>query len=229
MLSHRIYISAVAFSSFVALAAFAQEALDVERPSPPPAEEAKPEATTKEKPAQSTKRDASSEETPAKRTKEKAEKASSPQKPAKSLEETMRPEEFKSAGLDKLNEDELEHLDAWLQGYRHSTEKKANEQAQAKATEQIKKVTEQAAAKATTTQKLDSMVSRVDGSFAGLKGRTLIKLEDGSVWRQANADDHFRPAVTDHPATVIIHTTFGYKMRIEGMPEFYVDPVVRPQ
>jgi len=26
----------------------------------------------------------------------------------------------------------------------------------------------------------------------------------------------------------VLHTTFGYKMRIEGMPEFYVDPVVRP-
>ena len=229
MLSHRIYLAVVALSSLVALSAFAQEALDVERPSPSPAEEAKSEATAEEKPAQSTKRDASSEESPAKPAKEKTEKASSPPKPAKSLEETMRPEEFKSAGLDKLSEDELEHLDAWLQGYRHSTEKKANEQAQAKATEQIKKVTEQAAAKSATTQKLDSLVSRVDGNFSGLKGHTLIKLEDGSVWRQANADDNYRLSATNHPAASVMHTTFGYKMRIEGVPEFYVDPVVRPQ
>ena len=64
-------------------------------------------------------------------------------KPSKSLEETMRPEEFKAAGLDKLNEDELQHLDAYLQGYRQAAQKKANEQAQAKASEQIKKAQEQ--------------------------------------------------------------------------------------
>jgi outer membrane biosynthesis protein TonB len=224
---HRIYITVVAVSSFVALSAFAQEALDVERASPSPAEEAKPETAPGEK-AQ-TKRDASSEESPATPKKEKAEKPADQQKPAKSLEETMRPAEFKSAGLDKLSEDELQHLDAWLQGYRHSTEKKANEQAQAKANEQVKKVTEQAAARVATTQKLDSLVSRVDGSFQGLKGRTVIKLEDGSVWKQANADDNYRMTATDRPVAVVLHTTFGYKMRIEGMPEFYVDPVARPQ
>src|SRR5947209_4269772 len=63
-------------------------------------------------------------------------------KPAKSVEETMRPEEFKAAGLDKLSEDELQHLDAWMQGYRQTTEKKATEHAEKKASEEIKKVTE---------------------------------------------------------------------------------------
>jgi outer membrane biosynthesis protein TonB len=211
---HRIYITVVALSSFAALSGFAQEALDVERPNQPN-QEASPGATPGE--------------SPAKAPKKSAEKPADQQKPAKSLEETMRPAEFKSAGLDKLSEDELQHLDAWLQGYRHSTEKKANEQAQAKANEQVKKVTEQAAVRAATTQKMDSLVSRVDGNFAGLKGRTVIKLEDGTVWKQANADEIYRPTVTDHPAAVVLHTTFGYKMRIEGMPEFYVDPVARPQ
>src|SRR4029077_20055537 len=71
-------------------------------------------------------------------------------------------------------------------------------------------------------------VSRVDGSFQGLTGRTIIRLEDGTVWKQAKADDRYRSRVTDHPAAAVIHGVFGYKMRIEGTQEFYVDPVRNP-
>ena len=162
-----------------------------------------------------------------------------PEKPAKSLEETMRPEEFKAAGLDRLSEDELQHLDAYLQGYRESTKKKAAEQAKAQAQDEIKKANEKAeqAEKATAEVKknaasartrLDSLVSRVDGTIDGVKSSTQIRLEDGTVWKVVNPDEHYRATVTDHPIAVVLHTTFGYKMRIEGMPEFYVDPVVRP-
>jgi hypothetical protein len=161
-------------------------------------------------------------------------------KPGRSLEETMRPEEFKAAGLDKLSEDELQHLDAYLHGYREAAQKKAAEQAQAKAQEEIQKANEKAdqAQKATeeakrdaanAKSKLDGLVSRVDGTIDGLKGNTMIRLEDGSVWKQANRDDHYRATISDHPNAVVLRTSFGYKMRIEGMPEFYVDPVVRPQ
>jgi hypothetical protein len=195
-----LFISLFAVSSLRS-----QEALDVER-SPTPAPESTPEKSTK----------------------------STSEKPTRSVEETMRPEEFKAAGLDKLSEDELQHLDAWLQGYRQSTQKKAAEQAQAKASEEIKKATVKATedANQSARTKLDSLVSRVDGNIDGVKGHTIIRLEDGSVWKQVNsidhADDHYRATVTDHPVAVVFHTTFGYKMRIEGMPEFYVDPVVKP-
>jgi hypothetical protein len=190
-----------------------QEAVE----SPRPSEESSPEATPKP---------------------EKKETASA-EKPKKSLEETMRPEEFKAAGLDKLSEDELQHLDAYLQGYRQAAQKKAAEQANAKAQDEIKKAnekaeqaqkeTEVAKKEATTARtKLDSLVSRVDGSIEGIKGHTVIRLEDGTVWKQTNPDDKYHATVTDRPSAVVMHTTFGYKMRIEGMPEFYVDPVVRP-
>jgi len=147
----------------------------------------------------------------------------------------MRPEEFKSAGLDKLNEDELQHLDAYLQGYRQAAQKKAKEQADAKANDEIKKAKEQAKTEAKVDDtamggrsRIDSLVSRVDGNIDGIKGHTMIRLEDGTVWKQTNVDDHYRAPITDHPVAVVLHTVFGYKMRIEGMPEFYVDPVVRP-
>jgi hypothetical protein len=181
--------------------------------------------------------DATPEESPAKKSSE--DKNPDQSHPGRSLEETMRPEEFKAAGLDKLSEDELQHLDAYLQGYRESARKKATEQAQAKAEDEVKKANERAekAEKATeeahrdaanARTRLDSLVSRVDGSIEGIKGNTVIRLEDGTVWKQVNRDDHYRASITDHPAAVVLHTTFGYKMRIEGMPEFYVDPVVRP-
>lgn len=126
-----------------------------------------------------------------------------------SIQQMMTPAEFKAAGLNKLSSEELQKLDAWLQGYRDVTEKAAAKKATAVA----------------SRTKLDLLVSRVDGSFDGLTGRTVIRLEDGTVWKQANADDRFRPKVTDHPAAVVIHGVFGYKMQLEGTGEFYVDPV----
>ena len=205
---------------WTASSVLAQEAIE----KSPSTDETSSEATATPKPSR-----AKDEETPKK----------APEKPAKSLEETMRPEEFKSAGLDKLNEDELQHLDAYLQGYRESAKKKAAEQAKAQAQDEIKKANEKAeqAEKATeevkknaasARTKLDSLVSRVDGTIDGVKSNTQIRLEDGTVWKVTNPDEHYRASVTDHPAAVVLHTTFGYKMQIEGMPAFYVDPVVRP-
>ena len=152
----------------------------------------------------------------------------------------MRPEEFKSAGLDKLSEDELQHLDAWLQGYRQNAQKKATEKAHAEVQDEIKKANEKVEKAEQETQeakkqaassraKLDELVSRVDGSIDGVKGHAVIRLEDGSVWKQANTDEHYNATVKDHPAAMVTHTVYGYRMLIEGMPAFYVDPVVRPQ
>ena len=68
-------------------------------------------------------------------------------------------------------------------------------------------------------------MSRVDGSFAGLKGHTLIKLEDATLWKQANLDDHAGPSPIDHPGAAVVWAGLGYKMRIQGVAEFYVNPV----
>jgi hypothetical protein len=131
------------------------------------------------------------------------------------IQQAMTPEEFKAAGLNKLSSDELQKLNAWLQGYREVAEKAAEKKATARAA-----TVEHA--------KLDMLVSRVDGTFNGLTGRTVIRLEDGTAWKQANADDRYRPKVTDHPAAVVIHGIFGYKMQVEGTQEFYVDPIRNP-
>jgi hypothetical protein len=128
------------------------------------------------------------------------------------IQQMMTPAEFKAAGLNKLSSDELAKLNAWLQGYRQVTEQAAEKKATARA----------------ERTKLDVLVSRVDGTFNGLTGRTIIRLEDGTVWKQANADDRYRPRNPDHPAAAVIHGVFGYKMQIEGTQPFYVDPVRNP-
>jgi hypothetical protein len=124
-----------------------------------------------------------------------------------SIKQAMSPEEFHKAGLDKLSDEELQNLDRWLRGDREKTAKKASAK--------------------TSKAKMDLIVSRVNGSFGGLNGGTVIELEDGTAWKQANADDHFRGSSVDHPGAAVIRGVFGYKMRIEGVPEFYVDPVKR--
>jgi hypothetical protein len=128
------------------------------------------------------------------------------------IQKIMSPEEFKAAGLHKLTPDELAKLNAWLQGYRQVTEQAAEKKGAARA----------------ARTKLDVLVSRVDGTFNGLTGRTIIRLEDGTVWKQANADDRFRAKNPDHPAAAVIHGVFGYKMQIEGTQPFYVDPIRNP-
>jgi hypothetical protein len=131
------------------------------------------------------------------------------------IQQIMTPAEFKAAGLHKLTPDELAKLNAWLQGYRQVTEQKAEKKASARA------------AKVERT-KMDVLVSRVDGTFDGLTGRTIIRLEDGTVWKQANADDRYRSRNPDHPAVAVIHGVFGYKMQVEGTQAFYVDPIRNP-
>ena len=138
--------------------------------------------------------------------------AAAPPEMSGNIKEMMSADEFKAAGLNKLSAEELQRLDAWLQGYRQVTEQAAEKKATARA----------------SRTKMDLIVSRIDGSFQGLTGRTIIRLEDGTVWKQANADDRYRSRVTDHPAAAVIHGVFGYKMRIEGTQEFYVDPVRNP-
>jgi hypothetical protein len=121
------------------------------------------------------------------------------------IQQAMSPEEFRAAGLDKLSQKELANLNSWLQRDREATAKTAETRA---------------------TKKMDFRVSRIDGTFFGLSGRTIIKLQDGSTWKQANVEDRYQGPGGENLACVVIKAgLFGYRMRIEGTPEFYVDSV----
>ncbi len=205
MKSYRIAIALiVALLAFHPRPVVSQQA--VEKESAPSSEETPTVETPKNSSDEKT-----GDEQPAKK-----EQSSEREPSSKVLQDMMTAEEFKAAGLEKLSPEELKNLNAWLQGYRETAETKAAEKATAEATEKAAK---------TSRAKMDQIFSRVDGTFTGLTGRTLIKLEDGTVWKQANLDDRYRAQVTDHPAVFVSHSVFGYKMRVEGTPEFYVNPV----
>lgn len=118
------------------------------------------------------------------------------------IQQMMSPEQFQAAGLNKLSPEELKNLNRFLNGYRESTLQGAQKEA--------------------AIEKLDLIISRVDGAFEGLKGRTIIRLVDGSSWKQINPEDHFRgrPGNNNLAVAVVKRGLFGYEMRIEGVPRF---------
>ncbi len=122
------------------------------------------------------------------------------------IQQAMSPEEFHRSGLDKLRPEEVKNLNRWLAGDRAAIVKKASARA---------------------ARASDLTVSRVVGSFSGLSGATIIRLENGTVWKQANAEDHYGPSPVENPGAAVFHSAFGFKMRIEGVPEFYVNQVRR--
>lgn len=127
------------------------------------------------------------------------------------IQQAMSPQEFKKAGLEKLSPQELASLNKWLKGYRETAEKAV----EAKATKEGRR-------------KVNLIVSRIDGPFYGLTGATVIKLEDGTSWKQANHNDLYqsRAGNVDHLGVAVIKAgLFGWKMRIQGTQEFYVDQV----
>ena len=202
---------------FNVVSAIAQEA--VTEKSAQPSEE----VTTEE---------ATATPTPAERPKQRASRKKSS---GGTLRDMMTREEFEAMGLDKLTPTELEHLSWWMQGYRRGAgagagTKLAAAPASAPA---VEATAETAAAAAETKKKIrypwlakkEGIYSRVNGMLGPLTGHSIVILEDGTKWKQANADDRFRPRITDHPPAAVLPTTFGWKMRIEGMPDFYVNPV----
>lgn len=131
------------------------------------------------------------------------------QEESSDIQKMMSPGEFKAAGLEKLSPEELERLNAWIKGYRETT---------VQATE--KKATKEG------RRKIDVLVSRVVGPFYGLTGNTIITLEDGSKWKQANKNDRNKgPGLENLGCAVFNAGLFGYKMRIQGTADFYVDQV----
>jgi hypothetical protein len=224
MHSHRLLVVIVAVLLSLSLKpARPQEAIE----SKPSAEEPIVETTPiPEPPAEGTPAESASP-TPAERTtpaeatvKKKLKRKTAPEESGRVLQDMMTAKEFKDAGLEKLSAEELQNLNAWLQGYRRTTETKATEKATAEVTAEVTKKV-----KAETRRSLDTVETRVDGAVPHLTGHSIIKLEDGSMWKQANPEDRYASPPIDHPKAVVTHTMFGYKMRISGLPEFYVDPV----
>src|ERR1700745_2462131 len=104
------------FFSFCLQSGRSQVEISPESPAEPPTAEPTPIAQPHE---------ASPEATPEETHKKKPRKKAEPEQTTKVLQDSMTAQEFKSAGLEKLSAEELANLNAWLQGYRQTTETKA--------------------------------------------------------------------------------------------------------
>ena len=95
-----------------------------------------------------------------------------------SIQERMSAEEFKAAGLDKLSQQELANLDAWLNG----TLKVATE----KAAVQAKQKVESENRGFFNFGSDEPIVSTIPGDFRGFGRGREYTLDNGQVWRQTD-------------------------------------------
>lgn len=138
-----------------------------------------------------------------------------------SLRDLMTPEQFRAAGLKKLSSEELANLERFLKGYRDETVQTV--------TQTVTKQTEERVAppgKRNQAAEGKLIESRIKGDFDGLKGRTRMVLENGSIWQQSDTDLKITVHLSN-PEVILVRSIFGYRMFIVGLTKpFYVKQIV---
>ena len=125
------------------------------------------------------------------------------------IETSMTPEEFKAAGLDKLDADELARLNAWL-GRTLETET-------GKAAAEAKRQVEDENRGFFSFGSSEPVTGRIVGEFRGFARGREYTLDNGQVWRQTDAAS-LVGARRDDPAVRITPSLVGnaWYMAIEG-------------
>ena len=100
-----------------------------------------------------------------------------------SLEERMTAKEFRSAGLEKLSEEELQKLNDWIRG--HSLG--GTEGGQFIASDGQGGEGDRRGFRDYRGDRV-AITSRIKGTFNGWNGETVFELENGMIWKQAEQD-----------------------------------------
>lgn len=106
------------------------------------------------------------------------------------LQERMTAQEFRAAGLDKLDADELAALNAWLQGATTrpgapTAAKTGVAPAQVAVPEGYSLVKTDSVTKPKHDDADRSdVISEIEGPFSGWSGATIFRLRNGQVWQQ---------------------------------------------
>ncbi len=132
------------------------------------------------------------------------------------LRELMDDDVFRSAGLHRLSPQELAVLNAWIQNH---FEEQAETGEQGVARGQPGGVEafgrEHLPDDARGGSVPDEIRGRIVGDFRGWSGNTTFRLENGQVWRQAEAGRFFVRA--ENPVVVIRRGALGsYLLSVEG-------------
>jgi hypothetical protein len=159
------------------------------------------------------------------RAQEAAEKSTFP-----GVKKTMSAEDYETAGLMKLSNEERAELDKFLRGFLSSSNEPAAKTATTQPVEAAVKeqkattepVEEPAKEQKATAQEV--IQSRIVGPFAGYDGHTTFTLENGQVWTQSQPDSAVFKKV-DSPPVLILKDNVGYRMYIAGGSDIRVQKV----
>ena len=66
-----------------------------------------------------------------------------------------------------------------------------------------------------TPSTTSAIESRVDGSFSGWEGETIVKLANGQIWQQTEYFYHYHYAYA--PNVIVYAASGGFKMRVDGI------------
>ncbi|QWP78743.1 hypothetical protein J5226_10240 [Lysobacter sp. K5869] len=98
------------------------------------------------------------------------------------IEQQMSAEQFKNAGLNKLNDQELSNLNAWLNRTLDAETTKAVDKAKGESAQERRGFFDKSPAK-------EPIVARMNGHFDGFsRGQTFV-LDNGQEWRQDDSAD----------------------------------------
>lgn len=130
-----------------------------------------------------------------------------------SLEERMTAKEFRSAGLEKLSEQELQTLNNWIRG--HSLG--GVEGGQFVAGPDYNSGEGDRRGFRDYHGERAAIVSRIKGSFNGWNGETVFELENGMIWKQA--EQHKLGVKVRENPEVVIEPGFlsAWYLKIDGV------------
>jgi hypothetical protein len=132
------------------------------------------------------------------------------------VKKAMSAEDYETAGLMKLSNEERAELDKFLRGFLSSGKEPAAKKATTRPVEEA--VKEQ---KATASEVIQS---RLVGPFTGYDGHSTFTLENGQVWTQSQPDSAVFKKV-DSPPVLILKDNVGYRMYIAGGSDIRVQRV----
>lgn len=131
------------------------------------------------------------------------------QQPARPIEQQMTPEQFRAAGLDKLDATELANLNAWLNRTLDTETSKAAAQAKKAVVEESRGFFHFGSD--------EPIRSRIPGQFRGFASGRNYTLENGQVWKQIDDASLAGVRLTD-PQVVVQPSLVGnaWYLQVEG-------------
>ncbi len=132
-----------------------------------------------------------------------------------SLEERMTGREFRETGLYKLTDDELAALNRWIRERSLAEEDPRQGAAQEQPQSSVGDASDDPRGFRSSEDR-STIETRIVGSFTGWRGRTEFELENGQVWRQAEAGTFVVPEMQNPDVEIIPGMFNSWRLRVSG-------------